>query len=184
MPETRYRDLSPRVWCRSPRIDFYRDSTAAVANRRAPRCCATNYLLLARNRPAGNLFIHCPCTQGVRPKYSLVSKGLLGSSLRILSDFSMLQRFDAGEAARPRIDSRCLSDFELDGFYRLICLVLCSASQRSTEPTLPGFYLNQPLKSRVKHSDDIKFAGKCKNIMSVSHWRLRLRLRLYVLLTC
>lgn len=48
---------------RPPRIDFYRDGTAASPIGAPPPCCAANYSLLARNRPTGTLFIQCVSTE-------------------------------------------------------------------------------------------------------------------------
>lgn len=132
MPETRYGNLFPRVWCRSPRIDFYRDRTArSVANRRSPRCCAANYLLLARNRPAVNLFIQCvPARRAFDRNTVSFQKTrpacLHGSRLisRCSSASTLVNLFNPGTG------SRHLGGFKPGGFcYHFIHLVRCSVSQ-------------------------------------------------------
>lgn len=68
-------DLSPRVWRRSPRIDFYRDRTAASPIGARPGVARRIiYFLPGIGRPEIYLSTVSLLAQGARPKYSFVPR--------------------------------------------------------------------------------------------------------------
>jgi hypothetical protein len=117
--ETRYRDCPPAPDApRSPGIDFFlrgadraRRQSYVPASHSGAECCAANYLLVARNRVAGNLFIQCLCslagrsrTRNTRLRFRQSCSRSRSCCLAACSGVpSASAGFDAGESAgHPR----------------------------------------------------------------------------------